>query len=92
MIFFCFQIRYPINQRSPRGVNTRYRVNVPGAMLPAGFNQKNPQRFANNKPKKQKPKKDVKKPAKEGEEDESEKKAVVKDDEAEKEQEKTENG
>lgn len=58
---FNFQIRYPINQRSPRGVNNRYRVPGAGGMLAGGFNQKSGAQRVVNKQKKPKPKKETKK-------------------------------
>lgn len=74
-----FKIRYPINQRSPRVTNTRYRVGGTGVVLPGGYNQKSVPRLA-NKPKKQKPKKDVEKKTADGEdEEETEKKTILKE-------------
>jgi hypothetical protein len=91
-ILLLSQIRYPINQKSPRATNNRYRVpGVPGNVA-LSLNQKAPQRFV-NKPKKQKPnKKDAKKSGKDGEEEEEdvEKKTILKDGD-EKENEKPDN-
>lgn len=58
-------------------MNNRFRT-TSGGMMPA-FNPKaGPQKFA-NKQKKQKPKKDVKKPSKEGDDNEPEKKTILKE-------------
>lgn len=81
------QIRYPVTNQ-PRSVNTRYRMTGPG-MMAGGFNQKGPQRVV-NKPKKPKSKKDEKKSN--GDEDEAEKKTILKDGGDEKKDDKTENG
>ncbi|CRK95071.1 CLUMA_CG008549, isoform A [Clunio marinus] len=71
-------IRYPINQRSTRGGNYRYRIAAPGSMSTSGFNQKSPQRFA--KQKKLKPKKENNKTDDKNEENDVEKKTILKDD------------
>lgn len=72
-------------------MNNRYRVTGAGGVLPGGFNQKGiAQRFV-NKQKKPKPKKEVKKTTKE-DEDDAEKKTILKDEVDEKEVEKKENG
>lgn len=71
-----FQVRYPINQRSPRGMTNRFRVGSGPGMINQ-FNQKPTQRFAN------KPKKPKQKVKKEGEEiaEDVEKKSIFKDEE-----------
>lgn len=95
LIWFIFcQVRYPINQKAPNRVApNRYRGPGAPGTLTTGFNQKTPQRFI-AKPKKQKPiKKDTKKTTKDGEDEEEEdveKKTILKDG-VEKEDEKPEN-
>lgn len=70
------QIRYPVNQRQARGMGARYRVTGASGVMAGGFNQKGPQRIA-SKQKKLKPKKDEKKSI--SEEDEAEKKTILKE-------------
>jgi hypothetical protein len=81
------QIRYPINNRTPRGVNNRFRVGAAPGILAGAFNQKGTQRFV-AKPKKPKQKKETKKTEENGEE--TEKKSILKDEDNE--EEKQENG
>lgn len=82
------QIRYPINNRTPRGVNNRFRVGASPGIIAGAFNQKGTQKFV-AKPKKPKQKKETKKSEDENGE-ESEKKSILKDED--KEEEKHENG
>lgn len=82
---FLVQLRYPVTQRTPRTGVTNTRFRAPGS---SGFNEKGTQRFVKQQ-KKQKPKKEAKKSV--GDEDETEKKTILKEGE-EKPEEKKENG
>lgn len=70
--FHHLQIRYPINQKFAKGTGNRYRFGAPGTL--ATFNQKSTNRFANKK-KSPKPKKDANK----ADEENVEKKTILKD-------------
>lgn len=76
-------------------MNTRFRAPGTGPMMTGGFNQnqKGTQRFVSKQKKPKSKKEGVKKTANEAEDDETEKKTILKDEEADKKEDETnENG